>query len=79
MKTNIASAAAIKTERYDAFSVRQYGVNEEINSEWLKVGTAFPHKDKKGFNLFLQAVPISGEVVIRLHEPKAAGDAGEEL
>ena len=35
---------------------------------WLKIGAAFEHKDDKGFNIVLQALPIDGRLVLR--EPK---------
>lgn len=58
-------------ERFDAFSVREFQVEGETKTEWLKVGSAFPHKDGKGFNVILQAMPINGQISVRLHEPKA--------
>ncbi len=36
---------------------------------WLNIGSAFPHKDGKGFNVILQALPVNnGKVVLRLFE-----------
>ena len=32
---------------------------------WLNIGLAFPHKDGKGFNIVLQALPLDGKVVCR--------------
>ena len=32
---------------------------------WLNLGLVFPHKDGKGFNLMLQALPIDGKLVCR--------------
>ena len=32
---------------------------------WLKIGAAFEHKDGKGFNLALQALPTDGRLVLR--------------
>ena len=32
---------------------------------WLNLGLAFAHKDGKGFNLMLQALPIDGKLVCR--------------
>ena len=29
---------------------------------WLNIGAAFPHKDAKGFNLVLRAMPLDGDV-----------------
>ena len=33
---------------------------------WLNLGLVFPHKDGKGFNLMLQALPIDGKLVCRI-------------
>ena len=32
---------------------------------WLNLGVAFPHKDGKGFNIMLQAIPLDGKIVCR--------------
>ena len=32
---------------------------------WLNLGLAFPHKDGKGFNIVLQALPLDGKIVCR--------------
>ena len=32
---------------------------------WLNLGLAFPHKDGKGFNVVLQALPLDGKIVCR--------------
>jgi hypothetical protein len=37
---------------------------------WTKVGVAFPHKDGKGFNVMLDAVPVDGKLTIREYVPK---------
>ncbi len=44
---------------------------------WTQIGTAFEHTDGKGWNLVLQALPISGadgECKIVLRTPKATED-----
>lgn len=61
------------TSRFDAFSVREYEANGEKKSDWTRVGVAFSHADSKGFNVLLQAVPLDGKMVLRLHEPKEDG------
>jgi hypothetical protein len=35
------------------------------------VTVAWPHKDGNGLNVELKAMPVSGKLVIRRHEPKA--------
>ncbi len=32
---------------------------------WLNIGLAFPHRDGKGFNVVLQALPLDGKIVCR--------------
>ena len=43
---------------------------------WLNIGVAFPHDDGQGFNVMLQALPLStghGEckIVLRAYDPAA--------
>jgi hypothetical protein len=56
--------------RFDAFTVRDYEIGSEKRSDWTRLGVAFQHKDSLGFNVLLQALPIDGKMVLRLHEPK---------
>ncbi|MGO9135504.1 MAG: hypothetical protein ACLP8A_15855 [Methylovirgula sp.] len=46
---------------------RAYSVIKREGQEdyWLNLGLAFPHKDGKGFNIILQALPIDGKIVCR--------------
>ena len=32
---------------------------------WLNLGLVFDHKDGKGFNIMLQALPLDGKIVCR--------------
>lgn len=45
---------------------------------WLNIGSAFPHDDGKGYNVLLQALPISHDgqckIVIREYDPKKGDD-----
>ena len=50
-----------------AFTVIQRDGQDDF---WLNLGLVFSHKDGKGFNLQLTAFPVSGKLVMRLHEPK---------
>jgi hypothetical protein len=40
---------------------------------WLNVGVAFVHKDGKGYNLILQALPLTGKLVLRQYEEQPNG------
>jgi len=64
---------APSANRFDAYSVREYEVGGEKKSDWTKVGVAFPHSDGKGYNVVLHALPVSGQVVLRIHEQKEEG------
>ena len=46
---------------------RAYSVirREGQDDYWLNIGLAFPHKDEKGFNIVLQALPLDGKIVCR--------------
>jgi len=59
-------------ERYTVYSIVK---REGLEDFWLNLGVAFPHEDGKGFNVFLQALPLGDKLVLR--EPKSAqgGDA----
>lgn len=49
---------------------------EGDKTRWTKIGIAFTHKDGKGFNIFLDAVPITGRTVVLPIEPKQEKDNG---
>ena len=56
------------TERNSAAPThRAYSVirREGQDDYWLNIGLAFPHKDGKGFNIVLQALPLDGKIVCR--------------
>lgn len=56
--------------------LRPHGVfvvdGEGEKAFWTKIGAAWLHEDRKGFNILLTAMPINGRLVIR--EPKPAED-----
>jgi len=55
---------------HTAYAVRNFEKDGKQDSQWLKIGAAWPHKDGKGFDLNLDALPTSGRIVLRLNEPK---------
>ena len=60
------------SDRYDVLVVEKY--EDEAGAEkssWTRIGVAFLHKDGNGLNVELKAMPVSGKLVIRRHEPKA--------
>jgi hypothetical protein len=46
---------------------RAYSVIKREGQEdyWLNLGIVFPHKDGKGFNVMLQALPLDAKIVCR--------------
>jgi hypothetical protein len=72
-KTTAPAPNASNGTRFDAYSVREYEANGgEKKSDWTRVGVAFPHSDGKGFNVLLQALPLDGKMVLRLHDKDGA-------
>ena len=39
-------------------------------SYWTRIGRLFPHKDGKGYDIVLNALPINGRIVVRQEEAK---------
>jgi hypothetical protein len=71
---NDKTQTALAKTRRDVFVVEKWTNNDGAEqSNWTRVGVAFAHKDGKGFNLELKALPIDGKLVIRQHEPKDEG------
>jgi hypothetical protein len=55
-----------KNPSHDVFSVREYEKHGKKESFWTKLGVAFAHKDGKGLDITLQAIPIDGRLVCRI-------------
>ena len=54
-----------------AFIVRNFQTDKgEEKSHWTDIGSVWPHKDGKGFDVTLKAFPVDGRLVIRPNEPK---------
>lgn len=51
---------------FNAFVIVDRGKRQD--PFWLKVGAAFQHKDGKGLNIVLQALPPDGRLVLRDYE-----------
>ena len=59
-----------KRPTHTAFSVRNYRKGEQVESDWTRIGVAWAHKDGDGFDIVLEALPVSGRVAIRKNKPK---------
>jgi len=53
---------------YNAFTTREYKEGGAKKTFWVQIGSVFPHKNGKGFDVILDALPIDGRIV--LLEPK---------
>lgn len=53
--------------------LRVYTIVERVGGSpfWLRLGNAVQHKDGKGFTMNLQAVPVSGLLVVRQYDEEA--------
>lgn len=60
-----------KRPTHTAYSVREYHKQGQTESDWTRIGAAWAHRDGGGFDLLLDAFPISGRVVIRKSKPKS--------
>ena len=50
----------------------------EVKTKWHEIGTAFPHKSGKGFNLVIPTgISISGRVMMLERNQKAPDSAAE--
>lgn len=47
-------------------------IGEGETASWIVIGAAWPNKDGKGFNLAIDAIPLSGRFVMR--EPSERED-----
>ena len=62
-----------KKPTHRAFTVKSFkGRDGEDKSRWLEIGSVWTHKDGKGFDVQLEALPTDGRIILRLDEPKPA-------
>ncbi len=57
-----------KAPSHAVFTVRDRG--EGKKAFWNRVGSAWPHKDGKGFNVLLECLPLDGQLSLRIEEEK---------
>lgn len=51
-----------KTPSHIAYQVRE---GKDEKSFFTRVGVAFVHRDGKGFNILLDAMPVDGKITLR--------------
>jgi hypothetical protein len=66
-----------------AYTVREFttspeGGKSEKRAMWNKVGSAWLHKDGKGFNVQLESLPVNGRLVIRVNDKESGAGAPKE-
>lgn len=55
------------TPSHIAYQVRD---RENQKGVWTRIGSAWPHKDGKGFNIQVEAVPLDGRISLREYEDR---------
>ena len=54
-----------------AYAVRNFKTGHGTeDASWLRIGSAWEHKDGKGFDVILEATPVNGCVVLRVAKSK---------
>lgn len=62
---------AKKGPTHHAFMVRNYENAEgQEDASWQRIGAVWTHRDGDGFDIVLEAFPITGRVVIRKIKPR---------
>lgn len=56
-----------RTPTHFAFHVRD---TKDGKGFWTRIGSAWAHKDGKGFNIQLDAMPVDGTIKLRVPEEK---------
>ncbi len=46
-------------------------------AKWIKVGAAFPHKDRKGLALVFDGIPVEGRIALRVNRERETGTGAE--
>ena len=60
--------AKSKTPTHIAYHVRE---TKDGKGNWTRIGSAWSHKDGKGFNLQIDTVPLDGRITLRQPEEKS--------
>lgn len=59
---------------HKAFVVEDRGEGNDADAFWTRIGSAWPHKDGKGLNVVLSALPVGGRVVLREYTDEDAAE-----
>ncbi len=59
--------------KYRVYTVIKRGRNDPF---WLNIGVAFYHRDGKGLNVILQAMPLDDRLVLRVYDEEQLKENG---
>lgn len=68
--------AGNQTPAFKVFVVEERENNED--SFWTRIGSAWAHKDGKGYNIVLSALPVNGRVVMRANDDDAEDEPAKK-
>lgn len=68
--------AGNQTPAFKVFVVEERENNED--SFWTRIGSAWAHKDGKGYNIVLSALPINGRIVMRANDDDAEDEPAKK-
>jgi hypothetical protein len=60
--TQTTESTSTKTPSHVAYQVR----DGKDKGYFTRIGVAWPHKDGKGFNIQINAVPLDGKITLRV-------------
>ena len=59
---------------HKAYVVEDRGEGDDADAFWTRIGSAWPHKDGKGINIVLSALPANGRLVLREYSDEDAAE-----
>lgn len=68
--------AGNQTPAFKVFVVEERENNED--SFWTRIGSAWAHKDGKGHNLVFSALPVNGRIVMRANDDDAEDEPAKK-
>ncbi len=63
---------------HKAYVVEDRGEGNDADAFWTRIGSAWPHKDGKGINIVLSALPANGRLVLREYTDEDAKEEEEK-
>ena len=72
MASNTSGSKSASKPAFNVFTVEE---RENEDPFWLKIGICFEHKDGKGLNLILNALPLDNRLVLRIPSDEKARES----